>query len=1215
MDLPFPVGVLAPLERPGAELDAQLDDLSQLACALCQAPVALICSRDQQGWRLSHNLGPDRQPLSFDLAFYTFAVTQRRPFEIPDLRADPAFSTSPLVSGPPHFRCFAGAPVTSLDGQLLGAICVLDTRARTLTPPQRQGLEALARQVRSNLCHQQMAAAQRVADAEARERQRQWRRVFENASIGMAEISSDGQWTQVNGAFCAILGYSVQDLLETRPENLVHPDDIPSGRAMLRKTLAGEIPSCSGEKRLLHKTGRAIWCSVHLTLVRDSSGNPGNFLAHVVDISELRQAQDGWRNAELQARALLELPVPVGILTTDAQGAITFVNRHAETLTGYSADELAGRRSIAALHLDAELREHSQRLARFFGSVTLGPQSVLEHARTSGPEVREWTWLRKDGGALRVNLTVAAIRDLHGSITGFTIAATTAGKVDGGAPGTVEGRFRTIADSAPIGMFLTDAHGNCSYVNEPFHHITGIGPADSSGQGWFAAFAPSDRSNFYNEFQKAMRRGSDFCMEVQLARPGDPAWARVRGREIFFEDVAQGYVGTLEEVTGGHLALQSLKFSEEQLRNALSSAPFPFALLDRDRKCVLASVGWLELHHRAWHDVNGRPIFDFIPEARDRLEDLCRRALNGGPPLSHEQSVRLTDDSAPESLRWHIFPCRAKGEICGVGLFAERLTPHLRAIANADAARASAEAASRIKSEFLAEVSSELRTPGSGIIGLADLLLEDEPNPARREFLEMIKTSTGAWLKLATDIHDFSKMEARKLELDILPFNLMDGLNQAMRRLAVIAENKGLDLVCQTAPDLPTVVVGDGGRLFQILAHLTAFAIDMSTAGEILISAAPGENADPNPGLPGSMEFRFTIRDSSGWLADNKLEDIQQVLMMVENSPALKKIGTNLGLVLSARLVNLMHGRLWVERAEHGAAFHVAIPLSGKPQPPIPSPLLAEVPVLIADGNPSNRRWLHQILSSWGARPTVLEKPAAILDVLEIAHEAGRPFRFALLDAHVPDRDTFAVASQMRASSRSPSATPIMLLSPSMRLADESRARELGLEHFLVKPINPNDLRDLLERALGAPPVGSPALPNAPRRLHIAKPRLNVLLIDDSRVNHEVAMGVLGTHGHRLTIARNGKEAIAILERRACDLVLLGLDMPGENSLETLAAIRQQEKEHQRPAHVFGMTADPAISSRESSLSEITDGFLPNPIQPKDLNSLLDHLGPELENR
>lgn len=1213
-------GVSSQLQKNAERLEAHLDDITQLACALCQTPVALVCSRDQQGWRLSHNFGDAHEPLNFDLAFYTFAVTQRRAFEISDLRTDPSFASSPLVNGAPHFRFFAGIPVTSEDNQLLGAICILDTRTRSLTTPQRHGLEALARQVRAHILHQQSAEVQQRAQIESSEQQRQWDRMFESASIGMAQVSPEGRWLQVNSAFCAILGYTVDELLETNPDDLVHPDDLHSSLALIRKMTAGEIPSCSAEKRLLHRTGKCVWCSLHITLVRGPDNKPANFVAHVIDVTELREAQDGWRNADRQNKALLDLPVPVGILTTNALGEIVFVNRHLEYLTGYPSEEFT-KKLISSLFLDRELRDHSQNLARLVGAITHGPEVILEHARSIGPETREWTWLRKDGTTLRVNLTVTAIRDTHNATTGFAMAATQVTKADQAAEGTVEGRFRTVADSAPLGMFLTDAHGLCTYANEAFRQITGIAAAESLGDGWLNAFAAAERSAFYAEFQKAMRRGSDFSMEIRLARDGQQnAWARVRGREIFFDDVAQGYVGTLEEITTSHLLLQRFKAGEEMLRNVLSAAPVPLALIDRERKCTLASAGWLDLHHRSWHDVNGRNILEVLPEVRDRLEDLFRRALNGGSQLVHEQNIHVQNDGPTEFLRWNIFPWRAGGEIVGVAIYEERLTQQMRLLGEAQSARESAESASRIKSDFLAEVSTELKTPGAGIIGLADMLLETETNPQRREYLEMIKTSTGSWLKLAGDLYEFSKLESRKLELEVLPFNLIDGLNQTMRRLAIAAENKGLELICQTAPDLPTVVVGDGGRVFQALAHLVTFAIEMTNKGDVVVSVETGENADRNPSLPSGGEFHFTVRDTSGWLTESKLADIQQVLIMVETSPGLKKIGTSLGLVLSARLANLLSGKLWVEREQTGAALHFVVPLSGKKQTVPKSKVLADLPALVADDNAANARWLQQLLTAWGLKPTTLEKPGALIDVLEIANEAKRPFRFVLLDAHIPDRDTFAFAAQIKKERRGKkekdNITPILLLSSAMRVADESRARELGLEHTLVKPVNANELRELLERIVSGAPVETqpPIVHEVIKRSVIPRLRLNVLLVDNSRFNQEVAMGVFGQSGHRLTVAQNGKEAVAILERRSHDMILLGLDMPGENSLEILAAIRQREKQGQKPVRVYGVTTNRKIADTNSTLNDITDGFLASPIQPRDLTLLLEQIEPELQN-
>jgi protein-histidine pros-kinase len=218
-----------------------------------------------------------------------------------------------------------------------------------------------------------------------------------------------------------------------------------------------------------------------------------------------------------------------------------------------------------------------------------------------------------------------------------------------------------------------------------------------------------------------------------------------------------------------------------------------------------------------------------------------------------------------------------------------------------------------------------------------------------------------------------------------------------------------------------------------------------------------------------------------------------------------------------------------------------------------------------------------------------------------------------LLDAHIPDSDTFAFAAQIRANARTANVIPIMLLSPSMRIADESRARELGLEQILIKPVNANDLRDLMEKIQGGPPPESTAVPGKRVRNVLPVSRWDVLLVDGSRFNQEVAMGVFGQQGHRITIARNGKEAVAILGRRACDRVLISLDKPVADSLEILAAIRQHEKKRQKPVKVFVMTGDRLVAEREPALKEITDGFLPNPIQPKDLTLLLEQVAPELE--
>ena len=671
-------------------------------------------------------------------------------------------------------------------------------------------------------------------------------------------------------------------------------------------------------------------------------------------------------------------------------------------------------------------------------------------------------------------------------------------------------------------------------------------------------------------------------------------------------------VGSIGQQLGRVIERQRWEEERERLAAIVDSSSDAIISTDLDGCITSWNRGAERVYGHPADEALGQPISMLLPEDHPRISPLDYFLSEGRQQF---ETLRRHRDGRLMDVSITVSPIRDQhGRVIGLSTIERDVTDRRRREQELQKAKDQAEAASRAKSEFVANISHELRTPMNAIIGMVELTLRNpHVDRSTRDYLVTANDSAHMLLGLVDDLLDFSRMEAGRFELDAEPFDLRRTLDNTMRTLSLRAHARGLELVCRVGSAVPDRLEGDHRRLKQIVMNLVVNAIKFTPQGEVVVSVdlSPENPARGPSGQPAPVELLLAVRDTGIGIGREDRERIFRPFTQVDASLTREQTGAGLGLTICKELVQKMGGRIWVESEPgKGTTFSCTLNLVALPDAPsvtaISSPSWQGRKVLVVDDNTTTQRTLDEVLSHWGFEVRTAGSAREAQTLVEAAHRAGHDFDVLFVDALMPEVDGLSLIEALRTRDLAPQVT-FVLGSMADRDIHGDRLKELEIAGAIEKPISQSALFDTLAATLEGPIEGDRAELFSDRT---TRP-LEILVAEDTPPNQKVVKAILEHRGHRVRIAQNGREALDQAAAEPFDVILMDVQMPTMDGLQATTAIRQLPEPRSR-VPIVALTAHAMRRDRERCLSAGMNGYISKPIDAETLIRVVEDLGNRL---
>lgn len=778
-----------------------------------------------------------------------------------------------------------------------------------------------------------------------------------------------------------------------------------------------------------------------------------------------------------------------------------------------------------------------------------------------------------------------------------------------------EERYRLVLEGVNDGIWDWDLTKNQVYWNDRLLEMLGLGRSQfgRTMEALYTRLHPEDKDGIIQAIEAHLEAEIDYNVEFRLLHSnGAYRYCTSQGKaQRNSQGKALRMAGMISDITDRKQAEDALERERQQLRQIITCVPVAMAMFDTEMRYLANSDRWLTQFNLNLPSLTNLSHYNLFPDTPDRWKVLYQEVLKGEVIARSEDAWERADGSILV-LRWAAHPWyNYDGKVGGIVMVADKINELVEA-------RETALKASLIKSQFLANMSHEIRTPMNGVLGMAQLLVQAPLEPKQREYAQTIYRSAEHLLGVINDLLDFSKIEAGEMRLEKTDFDLDSCLESVVEMVAAMAEEKGIELNIVVDSSVPRKLVGDSGRLKQILLNLTGNAIKFTDGGQVLVHVTVklgNRVADDKQGT----KLLFSVRDTGIGISPSGQKKLFQSFSQVDSSPTREHGGTGLGLAICKQLVEMMGGEIGVRSSLGvGSTFWFAVPLEKQLQVESLIPEFAGAKLLVVSGSALTRATVRSLAQTWGARceeAETTEKALSWLDqnanrgIYQHSDHREKCCDAVLIDLQMPQFD----AEEFEEKVRSSSAIGPLLAMTSLREQHQAEALcSQGFSGYLVKPVRASRLREALNKAVkgegefrrtqGDRTSGLPSGHSQSLNPTNSQSSLKILLAEDNPINQQVIVEQLAVLGYHADCAANGQEALDLLGARSYDLVLMDCQMPVLDGYETTQKLREIEK-GDRHTFVIALTAHAMPGEREKCLTAGMDDYLSKPVDLEALSA------------